>query len=241
MALLAASSVSGHAIFQRIRVNDVDQGQLVGVRAPAVNNPVLSVTGASIACNTGLLSPVSSAVVTIPAGAKVGSWYQHVIGGPQSAGDADNPIAVSHKGPMIVYLAKVDDAATADTTGLAWFKIAEEGLNTVTGKWGVDSMIAGAGWWNFTMPACLESGQYLMRQELIALHSAYSSGQAQFYMSCANIEITGTGTSTPSTTVSFPGAYSATDPGILLNIYNGSIPNNDLKPYTIPGPTVFTC
>lgn len=97
----------GHSIFQRLRVNDVDQGQLVAVRAPAVNNPVLTVTSPAIACNTGLYSPVSTNVVTIPAGAKVGAWYEHIIGGPQGANDADNPIASSHKGPMIVYLAKV--------------------------------------------------------------------------------------------------------------------------------------
>jgi cellulase len=107
LATFAATAVNGHAIFQRVRVNDVDQGQLVGVRAPAKNNPVQDVTGTSIACNTGLLSPVSSAVVTIPAGAKVGAWYQHVIGGPQYNPDPDNPIAHSHKGPLMVYLAKV--------------------------------------------------------------------------------------------------------------------------------------
>lgn len=107
LTAFAASVVDGHAIFQRIRVNDVDQGQLVGVRAPAKNTPVQDVTGDSITCNTGLYSPVSSAVVTIPAGAKVGAWYEHVIGGPQVPNDADNPIAHSHKGPLMVYLAKV--------------------------------------------------------------------------------------------------------------------------------------
>jgi len=241
LAALAATAINGHAIFQRLRVNDVDQGQLVGVRAPAVNNPVLTVTAPAIACNTGLLTPISTAVVTIPAGAKVGAWYEHVLGGPQTPGDPDNPIAASHKGPLIVYLAPVTDAATADWTGLNWFKIAEEGLNTVTGKWGVDSMIAGAGWWNFTMPACVAAGEYLMRVELIALHSAYAVNAAQFYMSCANIKITGSGTTTGNDTVLFPGAYTAQDPGILINIYNGSIPNNDLKPYTIPGPSVLLC
>jgi len=240
LTLLGANSVLCHSIFQALKVNDVEQGQLVAVRAPAVNNPVLSVTSDSISCNTGLYSPISSAVVTIPAGATVGAWWEHILGGPQGANDADNPIAASHKGPLIVYLAAVTDAATASGAGLQWFKIAEEGLNTSTGKWGVDTMIAGAGWWSFTVPACVAPGQYLMRVELIALHSAYASGGAQFYMSCANVAITGSGTKT-GTTVTFPGAYSATDPGILINIYNGSIPNNDLKPYTIPGPAVLTC
>ncbi len=96
LAAFAASAVNAHCIFQRLRVNDEDQGQLVGVRAPAVNNPVKDVTSPAIACNTGLKSPVSTAVVTIPAGAKVGAWFQHVLGGPQMPGDKDNPIAASH-------------------------------------------------------------------------------------------------------------------------------------------------
>lgn len=105
--LFGSHTVLGHAIFQRLRVNNVDQGQLVGVRAPGSNNPVQTVTSPAIACNTGLYTPISTAVVTIPAGAKVGAWYQHIIGGPQGANDADNPIAASHKGPIIAYLAKV--------------------------------------------------------------------------------------------------------------------------------------
>jgi cellulase len=72
-----------------------------------VNNPVLSVTGDSIVCDMGLKELVSSAVVTIPAGAKVGAWYEPVLGGPQIPNDADNPIAKSHKGPFMACLAKV--------------------------------------------------------------------------------------------------------------------------------------
>lgn len=84
----------------------------------------------------------------------------------------------------MAYLAKVDDAATAPATGQQWFKIAEDGL-FANGTWAVDSMIANKGWYYFTMPACVAPGDYLMRVELIALHSAYSSGGAQFYMECA--------------------------------------------------------
>ncbi len=67
----------------------------------------MSVNDGNIACNTGWHQPVSQQVVTIPAGAQVGAWWEHVLGGPQGAGDPDNPIAHSHKGPLIVYLAKV--------------------------------------------------------------------------------------------------------------------------------------
>jgi cellulase len=95
-------------MWQRLKVNGADQGQLVAINPPAVNNPVTVVSGASIACNTGLVSPLSTAVVTVPAGGQVEAWFEHVIGGAQGANDADNPIAASHKGPIIVYLAKVN-------------------------------------------------------------------------------------------------------------------------------------
>lgn len=83
----------------------------------------------------------------------------------------------------MVYLAKVDNAATAGTSGLKWFKVAESGLSGNT--WAVDTMIANGGWHYFTMPTCVAPGHYLMRVELIALHNAAQQGLAQFYMECA--------------------------------------------------------
>lgn len=234
-----AATANAHAIFQRVSVNGQDQGLTVGVRTPTSNNPLQNVQDQNFACNSGFQSPISSTVINVPAGAKVGAQYQHVIGGPQFSGDPDNPIAASHKGPVIVYLAKVDNAATANTSGLKWFKIYEEGLNN--GKWGVDTLLQNNGWATFTMPPCVASGQYLMRVEVIALHGAGSQGQAQFYMSCAQINVTGGGTKTGQT-VSFPGAYSANDPGILISIYGSSgQPDNGGKTYSIPGPPVLTC
>ena len=53
-------------------------------------------------------------------------------------------------------------------------------------------------------------------------------------MECAQINITGGGSTSPAT-VSFPGAYKGSDPGITINIYQ------TLSGYTIPGPSVFSC
>ena len=77
--------------------------------------------------------------------------------------------------------------------------------------------------------------RYLLRAELIALHAASNYPGAQLYMECAQINVTGGGTASPAT-VSFPGAYKATDPGIKFQLYWP-------KPtsYTIPGPRPFTC
>jgi hypothetical protein len=38
-----------------------------------------------------------------------------------------------------------------------------------------------------TIPRCLQNGEYLLRAEHIALHSAGSAGGAQFYISCAQL------------------------------------------------------
>ncbi|KAH6662308.1 glycoside hydrolase [Halenospora varia] len=239
LAALAASTAAGHSIMQKISVNGVDQGQLKGVRAPDSDSPILNVNDGNFACNTGITHKDNN-VISIPAGAKVGGWWGHVIGGAQGSNDPDNPIAPSHKGPIIYYLAKVSNAATTGTTGLQWFKISEEGLNN--GKWAVDTMIANGGWHYATIPSCVAPGDYLLRIELIALHSAGSQGAAQFYMECAQIRITGSGTKGGANSVSFPGAYKATDPGILINIYNNAgQPNGGGKAYTIPGPPVLTC
>ena len=91
------------------------------------------------------------------------------------------------------------------------------------------------------MPSCVTAGQYLMRAELLALHGAFDQGGAQFYTECAQIQVTGSGTSNPAT-VQFPGAYTATDPGILVGIYDGNgQPFMGGQPYTVPGPELLSC
>lgn len=84
------------------------------------------------------------------------------------------------------------------------------------------------------LPSSLRAGEYLLRIEQIGLHSASSSGGAQFYIACAQLNITGGGSGNPSPLVSLPGAYHATDPGLLINIYY-PIPTS----YTLPGPAVW--
>ncbi|KAF2252649.1 lytic polysaccharide monooxygenase [Trematosphaeria pertusa] len=240
LSLLPALT-SAHCVAQRVRVNGQDNGELVGIRTPTSNNPIQNVNDGNFACNSGFKTPVSTKVIDVKGGDKVGVMWGHVIGGAQFANDKDNPIAASHKGPTIFYMAKVDDAAKADGKGLKWFKVAQDGLDG-SGKWGVDRMISSGGWVDFTMPSCVAPGQYLLRAEIIALHSATKPSQAQFYVGCAQIKVSGSGTSTGSQTVSFPGAYSAQDPGILVNIYDTKgQPNGGGKPYQIPGPAVLQC
>lgn len=65
-----------------------------------------------------------------------------------------------------------------------------------------------------TLPNDLAPGGYLIRHEIIALHLATSMGGAEFYPMCTQVTIGGSGSGAPSQTVSFPGAYSDSDPGI---------------------------
>ena len=61
-------------------------------------------------------------------------------------------------------------------------------------------------------------------------------------MGCAQINVSGSGTKTGDSLVSFPGAYSANDPGILVNIYDAKgQPVGNGTPYKIPGPAALKC
>lgn len=143
---------------------------------------------------------------------------------------------------MTAWLAKVDNAATTSHADLDWFKVAEDNLDTATGTWGVDNVISGGGWHSFVLPSCIAPGQYLLRIELIGLHGASVTGEAQFYGSCAQIEVTGSGGFTPSETAKIPGSYSPEDPSIKIGIYDGSgQPTNGGQPYQAPGMRPITC
>ena len=72
-------------------------------------------------------------------------------------------------------------ALTCDVTGLQWFKIYEDGLDS-SGRWGVDRLIENGGKVTFNLPTCIPPGDYLLRHEIIALHSASSYPGAQFYV-----------------------------------------------------------
>jgi cellulase len=237
-ALLAlATSACAHTIFQELYVNGVSQGHLQGIRVPDYDGPITDVTSNDIICNGGINpyhQPVSTKIIPVAAGAQVTAEWHHTLDGAAPS-DAADPIDPSHKGPVIAYLAKVNSATQSSVTGLKWFKIWEDGFDASTGKWGVDRLIANKGKVSFTIPKCIASGDYLLRVEIIALHSAQSYPGAQFYMECAQLNISGGGSTSPAT-VSFPGAYKGSDPGITMSIYYPPVTS-----YKIPGPAVFKC
>lgn len=66
-------------------------------------------------------------LVQVKAGDKLTAEWHHYLDSPAS--DPQDPIDKGHLGPVLVYLAKVDNALTTKVTGLKWFKIYEDGMD----------------------------------------------------------------------------------------------------------------
>ncbi|EJF61090.1 hypothetical protein DICSQDRAFT_106787 [Dichomitus squalens LYAD-421 SS1] len=228
--ILAASSVSARTVFSAIAVNGVEQGHGVAVRVPTSNTAITDVASNDVICNTNFIQPMSNVVASVPAGGVVAAEFHHTSAGYTGPDPAD-PLDPEEKGPVLAYLAAIPDATQAEVTGLQWFKIFEEGLNTTTHQWGSDLLFINKGYVNTTIPSCVKAGQYLLRVEYISLIQAAQYPGAQLFMSCAQIEVTEGGDATPET-VSFPGAYTPTS--VVTDLDN-------ISSYTAPGPAVFTC
>lgn len=141
---------------------------------------------------------------------------------------------------VMIYMARCPSSGcnSWDGAGKVWFKIDHAGLISGTqnaGKWAGDQIVDTLDW-TTTVPKNLAPGEYLIRHELLALHQA---NNPQFYPECAQLTVTGSGTLVPSSSwlVSFPGAYSASDPGVNFNI--DSPDAMKATTYPIPGPPVW--
>ncbi|KAL1704263.1 glycoside hydrolase family 61 protein [Schizophyllum commune] len=148
-----------------------------------------------------------------------------------------NTWPTGHYGPILNYMAKcaTDDCSPfKGDTGSPWFKIQQDAFEN--GVWASDVLATTN---NFTydvhIPKNIQPGAYLLRHENLALHGATNVGGAQFYPVCVQLTVTGGGSLAPSG-LSFPGAYSAEDPGIHFNPYQGDAAN---EAYIPPGGDVY--
>ncbi|CAN8102042.1 unnamed protein product [Discula destructiva] len=230
-ALLSAALVAGVSAHTRIWtawVNGVDQGdgRTTYVRSPPNNSPVKDMASPELVCNVGGATPAAG-FVSAAAGDTVSlEWYHDNRG--------DDIIDGTHKGPITTYIAQYfEDAGTT----AKWTKIQESGYDATTKTWAIDRLKSNSGKADFTLPANMAAGKYIVRQEIIALHEADAcydgvSRGAQFYPACVQFEITGSGTAVPDQGFDFNAAYSCQVPGIKFNLYS---PFTD---YPIPGPEV---
>ncbi|KAF9876528.1 cellulose-growth-specific protein [Colletotrichum karsti] len=221
---LFAGAASAHYNFESLIVNGESTDAYKYVRKTKNGNgPTTAVNSTDIICNNGGIDDdimAATETFTVAAGDQVGFKMNEYIG---------------HPGPLAVYLSKAPETAKTYKGDGEWFKVYQSSLSNKT----VDPMqwasFIGGGVRNFTftLPKDLPAGEYLMRGEHLALHSA-DLYQAQFYMGCAQIKVTGSGAGTPGPTVKFPGAYDPRDPGILVNMYWPP-----LRQYTPPGPKAW--
>ncbi|KAG9119900.1 Esterase/lipase/thioesterase [Ceratobasidium sp. 392] len=186
-------------------------------RTPSDSGFVSKPESGDITCSIGNYLPSAPITVSVPAGGKVEFLW--------------NSWPLGHYGPVINYMAKCSGSCSSfkGDTGKPWFKISQE--TYANGQWAADKLAKNNASWAITIPKNLASGEYLLRHEIIALHGGASLGGAQFYPVCAQITVTGGGSAAPSG-LAFPGAYKATDPGILFNPYLGEASN---QAYVAPG------
>ncbi|KAK7742328.1 hypothetical protein SLS53_004473 [Cytospora paraplurivora] len=230
-AIICAASVAAHGHIKAINVaGTYYDGYDTGVD-PYKSDPPTLVAWTASNTNEGFIAPsaYASSDIICHVDAKPAGGYATA-----NAGDkvelywTDWP--ATHKGPVIDYLAKCadDDCVNVDKTSLDFFKIDAVGL--VSDSDAPDHLISNNNSWLIKIPSDLASGNYVLRHEIIALHSADESDGAQNYPQCFNLAITGTGSLKPTGT---PGKslYAESDAGIFLDIYK------KLDGYEIPGPT----
>ncbi|KAK3341935.1 glycoside hydrolase [Lasiosphaeria hispida] len=233
LVAVAVDSAAAHYIFQQFGTGNTKFSAWKYVRRntnPAwlQNGPVTDLSSKDLRCNVG--GGISNGTETLPM--KAGDAFTFYL-----------DTAVYHAGPTSVhvilaapkrvsYMSKAPEAA-ADYDGSGpWFKIQDWGETSVSQSRSQPEYLGNA--YTSNIPKCIPDGEYLLRVQEIGLHNPGAA--PQFYISCAQVKITGGGTTSPSPTASIPGAFKANDPGLNVNIYGGS-----LTGYTVPGPKVFKC
>jgi len=129
------------------------------------------------------------------------------LSGPYGGKEDEYQPAIFHIGPGQVFLSKLPDGLSDlnqyDGKG-DFFKIAYAGVKD--NKFAIFDTSA----MKFTIPAKTPPGKYLMRIEHWMVD--YRKGNSQWYVSCAHVDIKGSGGGTPDEFLRFPGAYSEEDP-----------------------------
>ncbi|KAL3480476.1 glycoside hydrolase [Aspergillus californicus] len=226
VALALLPSALAHWNFASLVVNGEETEEYKYVRSTKnSNSPVTDVSSDDIICNVGGIDDdilAATDTYTVAPGDEIGFTIRDVWG---------------HPGIQQVYMSKAPDTAKTYKGDGDWFKVYELTTSNVSSDgvtWAPFVDNVGITNFTFTLPENLAPGEYLVRAEGIALHGAGTFGGAQFYIGCAQIAVTGSGSGSPAPVVQFPGAYTGNEPGILVGIYWPPLTN-----YTAPGPAVW--
>ncbi|ROV90147.1 hypothetical protein VSDG_08799 [Cytospora chrysosperma] len=237
-AIFGATSVAAHGYVKAINVAGTYYDGYNPTTDPYKSDPPTVVGWTASDTDEGFVAPSSyaSADIICHVDAKPAGGYATANAGDKIELYWTDWIS-SHKGPVLDYLAKCadDDCVNVDKTTLEFFKIDAVGLvddSDLPGTWASDHLIDNNSSWVVKIPSDLASGNYVLRHEIIALHSAKESDGAQNYPQCFNLAITGTGSLQPTGTVG-KALYAKSAPGVLVNIYKS------MSSYAVPGPTMI--
>ncbi|KAK2059068.1 family 61 glycosyl hydrolase [Colletotrichum caudatum] len=236
--LASAATVAAHGHVTNIVINGVSYRNYIPVQDPYTSNPPLVAGWTIEQRDNGFVAPNAYNAPDIIC------HRQAVSGNGRITVAAGDTVQLqwtewpdSHKGPVIDWLANCNGPCNLiDKTDLRFFKIDGAGLIDPpqrTNRWAATDLINNGNAWLVRIPSNVAPGHYVLRHEIIALHSANQQNGAQSYPQCINLEITGTGTDNPPVT---PGTalYGANDPGILYNIYR-----DNLNDYVVPGDAII--
>ncbi|KAH9890765.1 glycoside hydrolase family 61 protein [Xylariomycetidae sp. FL2044] len=215
-AALAANGVSAHYVFQQLTTGSTQYGVFENIRENTNgNSPVTDLASNDLRCNVGANGTDTSTVA--------------VTAGESFTFTLDT--AVYHQGPISIYMSKAPSTASEYDGSGEWFKIKDfaPDFSSGTAVWDLSQS------YTYEIPTCVQDGEYLVRIQSLAIHNPWPAGIPQFYISCAQVSVSGgSGTASPAT-ASIPGAFSEEDPGYTANIYSG------FTSYVVPGPEPLTC
>ncbi|KAF9877200.1 hypothetical protein CkaCkLH20_05466 [Colletotrichum karsti] len=239
VALASVASVAAHGHVTNVVVNGVSYRNYIPVQDPYNSNPPLVAGWSTNQRDNGFVEPNNYNQPDIICHREGASGKGRIT---VTAGDTIQlqwtEWPDSHKGPVMDFLANCNGPCNGiDKTALRFFKIDGAGLIDApqqTNKWAATALIDNGNAWLVRIPENIAPGHYVLRHDIIALHSAGQSNGAQSYPQCINLEITGDGTYYPP---GVPGTalYGKDDPGIFYNIYRDKV--ND---YVIPGPSIIS-
>jgi hypothetical protein len=95
-------------------------------------------------------SPTQLEEETLTACAAGGSLTVEMHQQPGDRSCSNPAIGGNHYGPVMVYMAKVSDAKTANGASASFFKVAEDGYTGTTASWGTEILNANCGKRAFT-------------------------------------------------------------------------------------------
>ncbi|KAI4919520.1 hypothetical protein J4E90_001655 [Alternaria incomplexa] len=254
---LLAGQAYAHTFIWGVFVNGIDQGTFKGVRIPAYNgqngkggynnSPVKDLNSIDMRCNVMGDIQAHDTIKVQPGDNLTFDWHH------ENRNNKDEVIANSHHGPSLIYISP--DPPTENSFVKIWHEGKfESNPFPQAGKWSTTGDIAmNFGHMNVRVPEGLKAGHYIIRAEMVGLHEgdvsylANPKRGAQFYPDCVQIEVEGDGEVELPEGVSFPGAYSYEDPGVVHNVYCSTEtkkPKTSTTPcvtdYVIPGPTVWS-